>query len=102
MLPDNRIKAYYADNGITVEPTSNDWAVRDLLWLRMLFGQLGFPQEEPKFIHEDNEECISNDKDSFKLKHIDIKYHFCKERAASNEVKFHSYDSKDIIAYILT
>jgi hypothetical protein len=51
-------------------------AVRELLWLRMLLGRLAFPQEEPTLIVEDNEGCISaikNDKDSAKVKHIDIK-----------------------------
>jgi hypothetical protein len=47
----------------------------------MLVGQLGFTQKEPTLILEDNEGCIfaiENDKDSAKLKHIDIKNHFCK------------------------
>jgi hypothetical protein len=71
----------------------------------MLLGQLGFTQKEPTLILEDNEGCIfaiKNDKNSAKLKHIDIKYHFCKERVASNEVKFHSCDTTNMIADLLT
>jgi hypothetical protein len=54
-------------------------AVQESLWLRRLLEQLGFKQENPTLILEDNQSTIHLAKDAkhhARSKHIDVRFHF--------------------------
>jgi hypothetical protein len=79
--------------------------IQDSIWLAALLRDLGFPQTRPIPIYEDNQGCISlikNATDHARTKHIDIKYHFIRERVENKEVKFMWLPSPDNQADILT
>ena len=51
-------------------------------WIRQLFWELGFEQNQPTVVFEDNQACIKmaeNPLVSQRTKHIDIIYHFVRE-----------------------
>jgi hypothetical protein len=52
---------------------------REVVYLRQLLSELGYPQHTLTHIHKDNQTCISftrNDTMHSCTKHIDVKYHF--------------------------
>jgi hypothetical protein len=64
---------------------------RDVLWLRHLLPELGFPLTGPYEIQCDNQACISLIKNPIcnsKSKHIDIIHHFVRERVSWDELSF--------------
>ena len=64
-------------------------------------------QDKPMILREANKACIAfsmNPGDYKKSKHIDVRYHFVRERerVASNEILLEYIDTKDQLADILT
>ncbi len=58
-------------------------AIQEAIFLRQLLDSMGVKQLEPTMIFEDNQECIALSKNSLvnaRYKHIDIKYHFNREK----------------------
>ena len=56
-------------------------------------------------LREDNQACIAfstNPLDYKKSKHIDVKYHFVRERVASKEIVLEYINTSDQLADILT
>ena len=56
---------------------------QEVLWLRKLLKELGFTQQHPTVIYEDNKSCIdiaSTFKNTSGSKHIDIRHHFIRDR----------------------
>lgn len=62
---------------------------REVLWLRHLLPELGFPLDGPTAIQCDNQACtdlIKNPLCNSKSKHIDIMHHFLRERVQRGEL----------------
>ena len=80
-------------------------ATQEAIWLRSLLADLNFIQEEPTIIHEDNQGAIAmSKKPKFhaRTKHIDIKYHFIRDKVESGELLLKYCLSSDMIADMLT
>ncbi|RWR98966.1 RxLR effector candidate protein-like protein, partial [Dinothrombium tinctorium] len=80
-------------------------AVQESIWLRALLKELGYDQTAPTVLYEDNQSCIAitkNPKLHSRTKHIDIKYHFVREKVESGEVRFEYCESKCMLADIMT
>ena len=78
---------------------------REVVWIRMLLAGLGFKQNKPTVIFEDNSACIQMSKNPVlhsRTKHIDLHYHFVRERSESAEVKLEWLSTERMIADILT
>jgi transposase InsO family protein len=79
-------------------------AVQEALWIKSLLGQyLDF--NEPMVIYEDNQGAIDltvNSKNHSRTKHIDIKYHFLKEKVRDKEIQVKFCSTSDMIADIFT
>ena len=63
-------------------------AAQEALWLRMLLADLGVDIVKPISLKEDNQAAIAfskNPGDHKRSKHIDIRYHFVREKVASGE-----------------
>ena len=61
----------------------------EVVHLQGLLGELGVVQEGPTVIYEDNHSAIKlarNDCEHSRTKHIDLKYHFIREKVKSGEV----------------
>lgn len=79
-------------------------AVKEALWMRTLLADLGFPPG-PVPIFSDNQAAIKilqNPISSNRSKHIDVLYHFARERVARGEVTFTYISTEDMVADILT
>jgi hypothetical protein len=80
-------------------------AARDLVWLRRLLKELGFAQEEPTILFQDNMSTIHmlNRKGQHKAsKHIRPKYHFTRDQVKKGNIKIVYLETKLMIADILT
>lgn len=58
-------------------------STKEAIWLRQLYSDIGEPIDEPTTIHIDNQSAIKlihNPEFHSRTKHIDIKYHFVREK----------------------
>ena len=81
-------------------------ATQEAIWLRLLLKDLHIlDHDQPLVIREDNTACIAfskNSGDYKKSKHIDVRYHFVRERVAAGEVTLEYIATADQLADILT
>lgn len=76
-----------------------------ILLTRQLLSDLGYKQHQPTTIYEDNQGYIalaSNPVFHKRSKHIDIKYHFTRERVHSKEIELKYIPTEHQLADILT
>jgi len=79
-------------------------AVKEALWLRQLAADL-HERTTTITIKADNQSAIKllkNPVSSMRSKHIDVAYHFARERVARKEVTFHYISTEQMIADVLT
>lgn len=80
-------------------------AVKEAIWLRGLLAELGFPQQGPTIIHEDIQGCIqlaSNPVHHPCMKHIDVHYHFVREKLAMGLIKLEYCATERMVADLCT
>ena len=80
-------------------------ATREAMYLRHLLEDMGYPQFQATILHEDNQPCIhvaNNPGLSPKLKHIDLHYHFVRERVEDGDIQLQYIDTAEQIADIFT
>lgn len=78
---------------------------REVVWVRAILKGLGFGQRQPTPIYEDNSACIQMSRNPVqhnKTKHIDLHYHFVRERAEIGQVKLVWVPTGEMIADLLT
>lgn len=78
---------------------------QEAVYLRQLLGDLGFTHEGPTTIFEDNQACIAMSKkagDHSRAKHIDVRYHFVRERQAMGEILVTYVPTEHQLADLLT
>ena len=64
-------------------------ATKEAIWLRRLLKDLGHEEEGPTVLMEDNQGCIALSKNPIhhsRTKHIDIQWHFIREKVETGEV----------------
>lgn len=79
--------------------------VQEALYLRQLLEDLGYQQKSATVIREDNQGCIAlagNPIHHRRTKHIDIRYHFVRERIESGEIKVEYVPTEHQLADLLT
>ena len=80
-------------------------AVQEAIHLREFMSNIGYPQKEATTIFEDNQGCIALSGNPIfhkRTKHIDIRYHFIRERIVSKEVELKYIPTKNQLADLLT
>ena len=80
-------------------------ASKELVWFRNFLIELGFPQNNPAVLHEDNQATIrmaSNPVVSARNRHFSIKMHWIREQVANDIVTLQYVSTKDQLADILT
>lgn len=80
-------------------------AVKEALWLRKLMADLGMSSNAAVPIKCDNQSALKLLKhpiSSLRSKHIDVIYHFARERAARKEVEFSYISTDEMIADSMT
>ena len=79
--------------------------IQELIWIRGLLKEIGFSQNNPTLIHEDNQACISfATKQVFhgRAKHVELKFHFIREVIQSKQCIISYCPSPEMIADIFT
>lgn len=77
---------------------------KEAIWLRRLLEELGFAQTTTT-IYEDNESSISlarNPVQHARTKHIDIQYHFTREKIESKDIRLEYLPTDRMLADIMT
>jgi hypothetical protein len=80
-------------------------AVQEAIHMRSLLRDLGCQQDQPTIIFEDNQGCIAlseNPVHHKRTKHIEIRYHFTRERVESGEVVLKYVATEHQLADMLT
>ena len=80
-------------------------ASQEAVWLRALMHDLGYGKRYPTVIKDDNQSCIALTKNpvfTARTKHIDIKYHYVREKVENKEVKFEYCATTNMVADVLT
>jgi hypothetical protein len=77
----------------------------EAIWIRSFLKEIGSHKEEPILIYGDNQGALKlaqNPQYHNRTKHIDIVYHFIRERISKGEIKVEFIPTKEMIADILT
>ena len=110
----SRKQATVAKSSTEAEYVALSGATQEAIWLRRLVSDV--PSQKPSatvindenlptLINEDNQGAIDlskNAKHHERTKHIDIAYHFIRERVATNEVIVKYCNTNDMIADVMT
>lgn len=101
----SRLQSTVAASTQEAEYQAADAAVREVLSLRKILPDLGYDVTGPLRVFGDNEAALGLLKDhreNDRVKHIDIKHHFARERVLRGEVQFAYCHSADNIADAFT
>jgi hypothetical protein len=97
-------------NAVSLSTTEAEYiclsdAAREATWLRNLFMELGYTQNEPTLIYGDNESSLAiarNIQYHKQTKHFDIKNHFIRDQIKSNTIILQYLNTHDMAADIFT
>ena len=88
------------------EYISGSSLVQEVIYLRKLLDNLGFPQREPTVIFADNETCIAWSEGSIggsdRAKHLDLRVHFLHEAVQAGHLVLRKIDTKLNCSDLLT
>jgi hypothetical protein len=76
-----------------------------VIWLRRLLSELGFPQSQPTVIYQDNQACIklaTSEMISSRSRHIDVKSHFTRHAITHGHLILHFTPTTSMRADIFT
>jgi hypothetical protein len=80
-------------------------AAQQAIWIKNLLEELGIVFKQPCTLREDNQTCIlmaKNPEHVTRMKHIDIRHHFLREKIESGEIKIEYEPTGSMIADMLT
>ena len=80
-------------------------ATKEAVWLSKLLAELNISINPPMTISCDNQSCIALAKNPIhhqRTKHIDIQYHYIRERLRDNTVKLEYCPTEEMVADVLT
>jgi hypothetical protein len=78
---------------------------QEAIWLRMILEELGVQLAEPVVIREDNKACqmFADHAGNFaRTKHIDVRYHFVRERVERGDIRVDYVRTEEQVADIFT
>jgi hypothetical protein len=80
-------------------------ATKEAVWLRRLLNSIGYPQTGPTPLFGDNQSAIrlvKNPEYHKRTKHIDIQYHFIREKFENGDIGISYISTDQQIADIMT
>jgi hypothetical protein len=80
-------------------------ATKEAIWLRRLLNNIGYPQTDPTPLFGDNQSAIrlvKNPEYHKRTKHIDIQYHFIREKFENGEIDISYISTDQQVADIMT
>ncbi len=76
-------------------------AVKEAVWMRQLLLDIGYPQNRPTLISEDNNGCISLTEQTGthqRSKHIDVQYHYSRDAVETKKIEVQHISTEKQIA----
>ena len=101
----SKLQPTVATSTVEAEYMAASAAVREALWLREIFKDMGFPLDGPLDIRSDNQGAISlsaNPMVTRRTKHIDVQHHVVRERVKRKEVTLSYVPTGLMVADVLT
>jgi hypothetical protein len=98
-------QAIVALSSCEAEYLSCTHSARQIIWLRSLFYELGFPQDQPTILFCDNQgtvSCTHDPHSHLRMKHIDIRAHFIRDCVNKHLIDVHHIPGIDNPADLLT
>ena len=92
----SKIQPTVATSTTEAEYIATKDVVKEIIWLRQMFKDLGHPQPESTLLREDNTramELAKNPINHNNTKHIDITYHFIREKIKTGEIIMEHIDT---------
>jgi hypothetical protein len=80
-------------------------AMKQILWMHSAMDEVGYPQPRPAILWNDNAGAVSltkNSKHNAHVKHIDIRYHYIRERVSDVDIEVRRLASAENLADVLT
>ena len=80
-------------------------ATQEAMFLKQLLHEIHQDSGSPVTIHEDNQSCIALSKNSMttgRSKHMDVRYHFCREKVESGDIEVQYCATENMLADVLT
>ena len=78
---------------------------KEIAWFRQLLTDMGYKQNAPTTINEDNQSCIQmakNPQVNNKTKHIQVRFHYICQQMQANNIQFEYCPTKEQMADIFT
>ncbi len=101
----SRCQQTVAKSSTEAEYVALSIAAQEVIWLRRLFTDMGVVMNSATKLYEDNQGAIDlskNPKHHNRTKHIDVSYHFTRERIASKEIDVGYVPTTENLADIMT
>jgi hypothetical protein len=101
----SRKQTVTADSSTVAEFIACHTAAQEIMWARSMLTELGYPQNHPTVMYEDNKSTIHmlhNDSHTAKTKHIDIRYNLIREQVRNGEINPVHCPTESMTADILT
>ena len=101
----SRKQATVAKSTTEAEYVSLSQATQEAIWMRQLLSDIGHKVDKPTLLYEDNQgaiEIAKNQRFHSRTKHINITFHFIRERISSNEIKVMYCESESMLADVTT
>ena len=80
-------------------------ATQEALWLRYILEEIGISMQTPLVLYEDNQAAIKFSKNQGqhrRTKHVDLRYHFVRERVNAGDIVLEYISTHNQLADILT
>jgi hypothetical protein len=80
-------------------------ATQEAVFFKQLLHEFHQDSGSAMTIHEDNQSCIAVSKNTMttgRNKHMDVRYHFCREKVESGDMEVQYCATKNILADVLT
>jgi hypothetical protein len=80
-------------------------AAKEVVWLRRLLSELGAGTNDPTIVHMDNQSAMTiarNPEFHDRTKHIEVRYHFLRQKVESEELELEYIPTGEQIADVLT
>eukprot|EP01031_Cornospumella_fuschlensis_P031801 gene31801-38441_t len=94
-----------ADSSTVAEFVATHVAAKEIMWVRSLLSELGYPQVGPTILFEDNKSTIhmiNNDSHTQKTKHVDIRYHLIREQIQNQVISMEHLSTREMTSDMLT
>jgi hypothetical protein len=101
----SKVQSIVALSSAEAEFNSLSGATREVMYLRQLLCDLGFDQDKPTLMHEDNQPCIAMARSPMtteRNKHATVRFNFVREQMAAGTIILQYWNTANMLADALT